>query len=96
MDKAEGKCYVCEKTIHMMDFEVGHNRAVSKGGSNNPDNLRPICKSCNRSMGTMTLEAFRRKWFSKSKKKISSKSRRKKPKTSSERLTEQLRKDFGI
>ena len=75
MDKAEGKCYVCGRTIHITDFEVGHNRAIAKGGSDHPDNLRPICKSCNRSMGTMSIEAFKRKYFLKSKKKTTKKIR---------------------
>jgi len=68
MDKAEGKCFAgCGRTIHMMDFEVGHNKAVSKGGSNRLDNLRPICKKCNRSMRTRSIEEFKREHFSKSK-----------------------------
>lgn len=94
MDKAEGKCYVCGRTIHITDFEVGHNRAVSKGGSDKVTNLRPICKGCNRSMGTMSIEAFKRKYFLKSKKKTARKIKRKRPKTPLERLTKQVRKDF--
>lgn len=63
--KAEGKCYVCRRTIHIRRFEVGHNKAVAKGGSDNPDNLRPICRDCNLAMGTMSIEVFKRKYFSK-------------------------------
>jgi 5-methylcytosine-specific restriction endonuclease McrA len=95
-DKAEGKCYVCGKTIHITDFEVGHNKAVSKSGSDRPENLRPICRSCNLSMGTMSIEAFKRKYFLKSarKKKIRQKGKRKKTETPLKRLTKQLEKDF--
>lgn len=68
MDKTEGKRYVCNRTIHIIDFEVGHNKAVSKGGSDRITNLRPISRSCNRAMGTMSIEVYKRKYFSKSKK----------------------------
>ena len=63
MNKAEGKCYVCKRTIHITEFEVGHNKAVAKGGSNQLTNLRPICRKCNSSMGTMSIEVFKKKYF---------------------------------
>lgn len=61
--KSEGKCY-CDgvRTISFFDFEVGHNKAVAKGGRDNINNLRPICKSCNRSMGTMSIDVYKRKY----------------------------------
>lgn len=63
-NKVEGKCYCCKiRTIHVMDFQVGHNKAVAKGGSDNVSNLRPICSSCNRGMGTMPIEKYREKYF---------------------------------
>ena len=60
---AEGKCFVCKRTIHMMEFEVGHNRARAKGGSDDIGNLRPICGTCNKSMGTMSIDDFKKKYF---------------------------------
>lgn len=100
MDKTEGKCYVCRKTIHITDFDVGHNRAVSKGGSDNVTNLRPICRTCNSSMGTMSIEAFKRKYFSKTKSKKIAKKKRAKPrrrKTPFERYAEKVQKQvFGV
>ena len=62
-DKMIGKCYVCSKPVTYDNFEVGHNKAVAKGGSNNINNLRVICKSCNRAMGTMSIEVYKRKYF---------------------------------
>jgi 5-methylcytosine-specific restriction endonuclease McrA len=61
--KRVGKCYCCKwRPITESDFEIGHNKSVAKGGKNNIGNLRPICKPCNRSMGTMTIEAYKKKW----------------------------------
>ena len=59
--KAEGPCYVCKKTIHVTDFDVGHNIARAKGGSDNIPNFRPICRQCNRGMGTMSIETYKAK-----------------------------------
>ena len=74
-NKMNGKCYVCQVKITFTNFEVGHNKPYSKGGEWTVANLRPICRSCNRSMGTMTIEAFKRKYFSSPKKKRSSASK---------------------
>lgn len=64
--KSEGKCYCCRiQTINFANFEVGHNKAVARGGKDNISNLRPICKTCNTSMGTKTIESFRAKHFAK-------------------------------
>ena len=65
--KMNGKCYVCGRPISYMSFEVGHNKPFAKGGKWNINNLRPICRTCNRSMGTMTIESFKKKYFSKKK-----------------------------
>ena len=59
--KAEGPCFVCERTIHITEIEVGHNIAKSKGGTDNFANFRPICRMCNQSMGTMSIEVYKRK-----------------------------------
>ena len=59
--KAEGPCYVCKKTIHMTDFDFGHNIARAKGGSDSIANYRPICRQCNRGMGTMSIETYKAK-----------------------------------
>ena len=51
--KFENKCYVtwCNNNINVFNFHVGHNIPKSKGGSMKIENLRPICSSCNLSMG---------------------------------------------
>jgi hypothetical protein len=58
--KLSGKCFVgCGTEITIVNFELGHVEAYSKGGSNKVDNLRPICSLCNKSMGTMNLFEFK-------------------------------------
>ena len=65
-NNAEGKCYCCRmRTIHFTDFQVGHNKAVARGGKDNISNLRPICGPCNRGMGTKSIEWYRKKYFAK-------------------------------
>ena len=60
-----GECYVCKKSISFTNFEVGHNKSFTTGGTWDINNLRPICRSCNRSMGKMTIEDFKKKYFPK-------------------------------
>ena len=55
----EGICYVCSKTINSKKFDCGHIIAVSNGGSNDISNLKPICSSCNKSIGTKNMEEFK-------------------------------------
>ena len=80
-NKSEGKCYCCRQTITFFDFEVGHNIAKAKQGSNEIDNLRPICRSCNSSMGTRSIEEFKATYFT-SKPTPKSPPKPKKPKSS--------------
>jgi len=69
--KRVGKCYCCKwRPITDSDFEVGHNKAVAKGGKDNISNLRPICRPCNSSMGTMSIEQYRKKFHAKPEKKV--------------------------
>ena len=37
--------------------------SVDNGGTDNIDNLKPICATCNKSMGTENLEEFKNKHF---------------------------------
>jgi hypothetical protein len=53
------KCLCCLKaTISNTDFHVGHVVSEFNGGNLNIDNLRPICASCNYSMGTSNLKDY--------------------------------------
>jgi hypothetical protein len=41
-----GKCVVCGSTV---ELEYDHNIPISKGGSNTVNNIRLLCRKCNRS-----------------------------------------------
>jgi hypothetical protein len=58
-----GKCYVCDRKIDAKDFECGHIIAESKGGNTSIDNLRPICRCCNGSVGSMNMDDFKKIYF---------------------------------
>ena len=60
------KCFVCRnKNISPFNFHAGHVIAEVNGGSLEVDNLRPICSSCNSSMGTKNLTGFMMKHYPK-------------------------------
>lgn len=54
----EGRCYCCNARITRDSFSCGHVLAEKHGGEIDYHNLRPICKTCNSSMGTMLLHEF--------------------------------------
>ena len=41
-----------------MSFHCGHIISEANGGEIKLDNLRPICHSCNSSMGTVNMDEF--------------------------------------
>ncbi len=63
-NRTQGKCFCCKIIpIHFQNFEVGHNKSVYRGGSNHINNLRPICRDCNRKMGIKSIDWYRKKFF---------------------------------
>jgi len=60
-----GACACCERAITQQDFECGHVVSRAVGGSVTLDNLRPVCRACNRSMGKVNMDEFKRQYFSK-------------------------------
>ena len=63
--KYKGNCFVCNRVIETHNFEAGHIKSVANGGSDNISNLKPICMKCNRSMGTMNLHDYKKKYYKK-------------------------------
>jgi len=62
-DIGRTKCLCCNVTqISQMSFHCGHVVAEINGGSLEPQNLKPICHSCNSSMGTTNMNEFIKKY----------------------------------
>ena len=58
-DIIKHKCLCCKKvTITNTSFEVGHVLSEANGGTHEINNLRPICFSCNHSMGKENMIDF--------------------------------------
>lgn len=59
----KGQCWLCKvEDISSANFECGHVVSEKNGGKPTIDNLRPICGFCNKSVGTMNMEDFKRKY----------------------------------
>ena len=55
-----GTCYICNFHISSYTFEAGHIIAESKGGLAKLHNFRPVCKTCNNSMGTKNMDEYKK------------------------------------
>jgi len=54
-------CPCCEETfISSFNFEAGHIRSFKNGGTDELDNLRPVCGTCNRLMGIMNYDDYKK------------------------------------
>ena len=62
-EKGVGDCFVCNTNIDSKNFECGHIISVKEGGETTLENLKPICGTCNKSMGIQNLIEFKEKYF---------------------------------
>jgi hypothetical protein len=65
-EKGEAPCYCCG--IHKIDkasFDAGHVIPEVKGGPSTIENLRPICRGCNLSMGDTNMREYALKYYKK-------------------------------
>ena len=46
----------------MLNFSCGHVIAEANGGELKLNNLKPICMSCNSSMGTQNMDSYIQKY----------------------------------
>jgi hypothetical protein len=54
-----GKCTCCNvNNISFINFDCGHVISERLGGANTLNNLRPICRLCNNSMGIKNMNEF--------------------------------------
>lgn len=62
-DIGKTKCLCCKLTeITMLNFVCGHIIAEANGGELKLDNLKPICVSCNSSMGVQNMNEYIQKY----------------------------------
>ena len=60
----QGSCFCCRKVLDVFDtWEAGHIVAHSRGGGIDADNLRPVCGSCNKSMGDENMLEFKARCY---------------------------------
>ena len=64
-ESMSGSCFCCKKILEALDdWHAGHIIAHANGGRDNVENLRPVCISCNLSMGTENMDDFKRRCYS--------------------------------
>lgn len=62
-DVGKTKCICCKLTdITQLNFSCGHVISEFNGGELKVDNLKPICSSCNSSMGTTNMDEYMNKY----------------------------------
>lgn len=58
-----GICQCClREPISINNYDASHIMAERKGGETTLDNLKPCCRMCNLSMGTMDMNEFIKKY----------------------------------
>jgi hypothetical protein len=58
------KCLCCnDRFITQMQFHCGHIISEINGGKTNINNLKPICSTCNFSMGRKNMHEFAKEYF---------------------------------
>ena len=61
-DKLDSKCFCCDQVLSYECWEAGHVISEANGGQTTVENLRPICLSCNRSMGKIHMFEFMKRY----------------------------------
>lgn len=64
-NKLDSKCFCCDRELAYECWEAGHVIAESNGGNTDIENLRPVCMSCNRSMGKTNMIEFMKEYHMK-------------------------------
>ncbi len=59
-DIIKGECYCCEEIITFNDFETGHIISPIFGGVDNIENLKILCKSCNKNKGIQNVLNYKK------------------------------------
>lgn len=59
----DGMCYCCSDKITIDNWHQGHIISHACGGLDDTENLRPVCSSCNLSMGTENMDDFKKRHY---------------------------------
>jgi len=63
-DSTKGACFCCKKELDVFDdWHAGHIVSHAEGGTDTASNLRPLCGSCNLSMGTENMDVFKARCY---------------------------------
>ena len=63
-ESTRGSCFCCKKELNAFDdWHAGHIISHSNGGADTANNLRVVCGSCNLSMGTENMDAFKARCY---------------------------------
>ena len=54
--KSNGKCAICGKPVKFKKMTIDHITPLSRGGTNNYDNLQLACLSCNRLKSNLIMQ----------------------------------------
>lgn len=60
-EKTQGHCYLCGELVRYNSFEVEHKKPLSKGGTDDLDNLYCSCHKCNSIKHDICYEEFMEK-----------------------------------
>lgn len=60
-DRQEGRCVYCRRYFPVDIMHVDHKKPISKGGSDEMENLQVLCPTCNSSKGSYTDEEYRQR-----------------------------------
>ena len=64
-ESMSGTCWCCKKNLEALDdWHAGHIVSHANGGKDGVANLRPVCISCNLSMGTENMDEFKARCYS--------------------------------
>jgi hypothetical protein len=64
-ESMKGNCWCCNKQLEAFDdWHAGHIVSHANGGKDGVSNLRPVCISCNLSMGTENMDEFKTRCYS--------------------------------
>ena len=64
-ESMSGSCFCCKKNLEALDdWHAGHILSHANGGKDGVSNLRPVCISCNLSMGTENMDEFKARCYS--------------------------------